>query len=383
MNKKQDLRIYIFDNLLILTFVASLFLPLFLINKRDVSDIEKRKLATFPELKWERKAITEFPAKFETFFSDRFGFRDQLVQIHSLFGLVLKSSSNPKILLGEDNWLFYVNPNHGNSLEDYRKNDPFTPNELNIWKTSLEAKYRFLKQKNIPYIFVIAPDKHSIYGEYIPSRINQVGKQTRFEQLLAYMRDSEVPIIDLRPSLLKVKTEGLSYYKNDAHWNNFGAAIAQYEIIKYIQKYYPNLAPIDYPAQYFYWAEIKGGDITDMLNISAQMKDTSPRLWKPFLSCNNKTIEEQKEDTSRSTFSTECNKNAPKALIFADSFFIALQPYISQYFSKALYVWMQPDFNQLKQYVESYHPDIVIEERVERDLKYIPTIPISQNPPKN
>lgn len=379
MHKEQEFQASIFNGLLISTFVASLFLPLLLMNKRDISDIEKRKLATFPEWKWERQTIAKFPSKFEEFFNDRVGFRDQLSQIYSLYGLILQSSSSPKVLIGENNWLFYINPDHGNSLEDYRKNDPFTPNELNIWKTSLESKYIWLKQQGIKYIFVIPPDKHSIYDEYMPLRINRVGKQTRLEQLLEYMRDSEVPIIDLRSSLLTAKSKGILYYKNDTHWNSFGAAIAQYEIIKYIQKYYPNLNPIDYPAQYFYWSEITGGDITDMLNISAQMKDTSPRLWKPLFSCNNKVIEEKKEDISRSTFSTECHKDAPKALIFGDSFFTALQPYISQYFSKALYVWMQPDFNQLKQYVKAYHPDIVIEERVERDLKYIPTLPISQN----
>ena len=134
MNKNKELRI--FDNVLILTFVVGLFLPLLWTHNRDVSDIEKRKLATFPELKFDQKTITQFPSKFEKFFNDHFGFRDQLAQIYYLSSLMLKSSSNPNVLIGKSDWMFYISGNDGNSLEDYRRNDPLTPKELSIWGSS-------------------------------------------------------------------------------------------------------------------------------------------------------------------------------------------------------------------------------------------------------
>jgi hypothetical protein len=376
MNKKQEFH-HVFDSLLIATFVIGLFLPLFFTNRRNVSDVEKRKLADLPELKWDQKSITTFPSKFEKFFNDRFGFRDQFVKFYSLYSVILKSSPSKKVLIGENGWLFYVNPEHGNSLEDYRRNDPFTADEMLIWKTSLELKYKWLKQKGIQYVFIVAPDKHSIYGEHLPARINQVGKQTRLDQLLEYMRDSEVPIIDLRVSLLKAKSQGLLYYKNDTHWNEFGAAIAQYQISEYLQKYYAKISPINYSISDFFWLETTGGDIAEMLNMSSQTKEITPKLWKPLSFCNKQIIEENK-DITKLTFSTECNKNLPNAVIFGDSFLTLLQPYISQYFAKAVYVWLLPDFNQLQKYVDIYQPDIVIEERVERDLKYIPVLRPSQ-----
>jgi len=365
----------IFDNLLIVTFVIGLFLPLVLTHDRKESATEKRKLAEFPELKWEHQTMLKFPSQFESFFNDHFGLRDQLTQVYSLYSIILKNSSNPKVLIGLDDWLFYVNPAEGNSLEDYRRNDPFTPEELRSWKIGLEAKHKWLKQQGIPYLFVVVPDKYSIYPEYMPEHIRQVGKQTRLDQLVEYMKDSEVTVLDLRPTLLAAKQQGQLFYKTDTHWNDFGAAIAQHEIIRTIQKVYPNLTPnlnpINYSWQDFGLIEYKSGDIANMLNISYFLKEMVPELRKPLPRCDKQIVEKHPEDQMKATFFTDCRLDAPRALIFRDSFFIALQPYISQYFANTVYVWEWPDIKLIEKYMQTNQPNIVIEARVERHLKFI------------
>ncbi|PZV17328.1 MAG: hypothetical protein DCF20_05685 [Pseudanabaena sp.] len=370
-NKKNNSS-RIFDNLLIGTFVIGLFLPLVLTHNRKESATEKRKLAEFPELKWDRKTITKFPSQFESFFNDHFGLRDQLTQLYSLYSIVLRSSSNPKVLIGLEDWLFYVNPAEGDSLEDYRRNDPLTPEELRSWKIALESKYKLLKEKGITYLFIVVPDKYSIYPEYMPKHIRQVGKQTRLDQLIDYMQDSEVQVLDLRPALLAAKPQGQLFYKTDTHWNDFGAAIAHSEIIRTIQKIYPNLSPINYSFEDFVLREYKSGDIANMLNISYFLKEMVPELRKPLPACHKYISEESSNDPMKVTFFTECRVDAPRVLIFRDSFFIALQPYISQYFAKTVYVWEWPDLKLLNRHLQYNRPDIVIEARVERHLKFIP-----------
>ena len=368
-------RHHIFDSLLIATFIAGLVLPLVAMHNKDVSTIEKRKLAPFPELKWGRKALATFPSRFEAFFKDHFGFRDLLAQLYSESSLMLQSSSNPNVLIGKDDWLFYINPADGNSLEDYRKNDPLTPEELQQWRTALEARYVWFKQQGIQYLFVVAPDKHSIYGEYFPSRIRRAGTQSRLDQLLAFMHDSDVPMLDLRPSLIQAKSQGLLYLKTDTHWNALGAGVAQYAIMEQLSKHNPSLHPINYRAEVFSSLEHSGGDIANMLSLSSRLKEMSPQLYKPLSICNRQFLEEGPDSGPLSPFFTDCRADAPKALIFRDSFFEALLPYISPYFSKTLYVWKWPDFNQLEQYLGHQTPDIVIEERVERSLKAVPALP--------
>jgi alginate O-acetyltransferase complex protein AlgJ len=360
-----------FDNLLIATFIIGLFLPLVLTHNRKESITEKRKLADFPKLEWSQKALIKFPSQFELFFNDHFGLRDQLTQIYSFYSILLKSSSNPKVLIGLEDWLFYVNPAEGNSLEDYRRNDPLTPEELRSWKIGLEEKHAWLKQQGIPYIFVVVPDKYSIYPEYMPEHIRQVGTQTRLDQLIEYMKNSAVPVLDLRPALLKAKQQGQLFYKTDTHWNDFGAAIAQYEILRAIQKFYPNLTPMNYSWQDFRLTEYNSGDIANMLNISYFLKEMVPELRKPLPICHRHIVEKHPEDQMKATFFTDCLADAPRALIFRDSFFIALQPYISQHFAKTVYVWEWPDLNLIKKYQQSNQPNIVIEARVERHLKFI------------
>ena len=368
----------IFDFILITTFVSGLFLPLVLTHNQDVSPIEKRKLVPFPAFKWNSNTATQFPAQFEVFFNDHFGFRDNLAQIHYLIDVKLKSSSTPRVLIGTEDWFFYIDPNDGKCLEDFRGNDSLTLEQLKTWRSVLETRYYWLKLLGIRYLFVVAPDKQTIYGEYIPSRIRRVGNQSRYDQLLEYMKDSEVPILDLRPALLKAKANALVYFKTDTHWNDVGAAVAQYEIIRYFSKYYSKLQPVTFLPEDFSLAD-RTGDIAYMLNLSTPLKEKALTLRKPLPDCNIQSFEGSPQLNLRERFVTYCKANSSRILIFRDSFFETLQPYISQYFSNSYYIWTYPNFDAFEHFVESTSPSIVIEERVERHLAVMPELPNFKN----
>jgi hypothetical protein len=367
-----------FDIILIVTFLTGLTIPLMLTHNREVSSIEKRKLKPFPEMNWDRKILATFPLQFESFFNDHFGFRDNFAQLYYILSWRLKSSPYPNVFIGQDDWLFYVNPDDGNSLEDYRRNDPLTASELKQWRTVLEAKNAWLNQQGIHYLFVVSPDKQSIYGEYFPARIRQVGEQTRLDQFMEYMSDSEVPILDLRSALLDAKSDGLVYYKTNTHWNDFGAAVAQNAIMQQIAKCYPTVYLSEYSIEDFSLAP-HTGDIANMLNLTSQIREMAPHLIEKPQRCDKTILEEQIEYPDRSTFFTDCFDKGPHILFFRDSFFESIEPFISPHLSKSLYVWIYPDFNQLEQFLEYLPADMVIEERVERLLTIIPDLPSSQS----
>jgi hypothetical protein len=96
-----------------------------------------------------------------------------------------------------------------------------------------------------------------------------------------------------------------------------------------------------------------------------------PELRKALPICHKQIVEKHPEDQIKATFFTDCRLDAPRALIFRDSFFIALQPYISQYFANTVYVWEWPDIKLIEKYMQTNQPNIVIEARVERHLKFI------------
>jgi alginate O-acetyltransferase complex protein AlgJ len=61
----------------------------------------------------------------------------------------------------------------------------------------------------------------------------------------------------------------------------------------------------------------------------------------------------------------------PRAVIFRDSFVSPLVPFLSEHFSRAVYLW-QNDFDA--GVVETEHPDVVIQEIVGRHLyNFIPS----------
>ena len=61
----------------------------------------------------------------------------------------------------------------------------------------------------------------------------------------------------------------------------------------------------------------------------------------------------------------------PRAVIFRDSFVSRLVPFLSEHFSRAVYLW-QNDFDAAE--VQKEHPDVVIQEIVGRHLyNFIPS----------
>jgi alginate O-acetyltransferase complex protein AlgJ len=376
------------DWLLIGTFCLGLLVPLGLTHTQSESQLEKRKLAPLPSWQWKRATIKQFPAQFQAFFQDHFGLRGNLVQLHARVEYGIRSASHPKVIVGKQDWLFYINPQDGNSLEDYRHNDPLTAAELQKWKQALEARYAFLKQRGIDYLFIVAPDKHTIYPEYYSDAISKLGDQSRLDQLMAHMQGSPVPILDLRQPLLQYKAQNsgsLLYFKGDTHWNTFGAAIAHTSIIQRLSSKYPKLQPIRHRPTDFTWHHSHFGDLATMLNLEEQLQDKQvPRLKQTEFDCTKEDMANTVSPTPPSfpSFMTSCVGKSQRVLIIHDSFFMFLQPYISPYFSNSFYIWQRLDPEMLGKAVQEYKPQIVLEETVERNLKMILPPPAQGNQTK-
>lgn len=76
---------------------------------------------------------------------------------------------------------------------------------------------------------------------------------------------------------------------------------------------------------------------------------------------------------ARETHTMVCNTQELNAVIFRDSFFVALKPYFSRQFYRSTYIWEKINSKSLIKYIEQEAPDIVIEEVVERSLPYTPS----------
>jgi len=337
----------------VIIFTPFFSMPFF---KNSASE-EKREKATFPSFWLRGIASANYFREMDNFLQDNFGLREQMVKINSLFNLrVLHTSSNPFVLVGKNGWLFY---NAENAYENYSGQDLFTKEELaKITEILLTTKEK-LENKNIKFLFVIAPNKHSIYSDELQKIFQRKNTFTQTDQVDTILEENSIPYLDLRKTLSQNAQKMQLYYKTDTHWNNLGAYLAYKEISKQL-----NFAPYEWS---FQMGSKSGGDLSAFLSLKENIMDTQI-IAHPKFEAKAKLLptlfENPKKNHDLYTFGTQ-DTTQPKAVVFRDSFSNALVPYLSEHFSQVSYVWT---YNVLDYIIEEEHPDVVVVEIVERYL---------------
>lgn len=327
---------------------------------------EKRLPAQFPQLEPGLDGLKKYLHGLESYFNDHFGFRNQLIHWHVQLRLALFNSGRNDALIGKDGWL-YVDGSQEHMAEHYQGLLQFSPQELSELQNLLEHRRDWLAQLGIEYIFVVAPDKQSIYPEYLPSWLAPVRHHTKLDQFIDYMHNhSTATVLDLRPALSASKRIAPTYYKNDTHWNNWGGFVACQEIGKALEKSFPGFKPLSLDSFDLKKNQFETGDLARMLGVVAIEDD-----FTPTPKANLPTLMEASTNPKLSypTYFTS-NSNAAKiCIVFKDSFGDALKPYLGYYFKQVCYV---PDHGNINtNLVEELKPDVVISEIVERDFNYL------------
>lgn len=333
-------------------------------------NMEQRELAQRPTLKLNKDTISYYPKAYEDYENDNFGMKNYLVKLNNYINVkLLGTSPMESVLLGKDGWLYYSKDSNINMIDDYRGLNLFSEDQLKKISDNLEEQKKWLDSKGIPFILVIAPNKESIYPEHLPDNIKKVQDKTKLDQLVSYLKqNSDVTVIDMRQKLISEKESGSLYYRTDSHWNQLGAYYAQEEIMKEVTKHFKNIKPKtleDFTVTKGVGNE--GGDLAKMLSLKKNFKEDivvlNPKVQNKWTS-----VDKPPYPLEQGVVTENQDKSLPRLLMFRDSFTLNLQPYLSDYFSTAVYQWNH-NFNP--ELVEMAKPDIVIHEVVER---YIPEL---------
>ncbi len=227
---------------------------------------EKRQLAQFPQLKSGLAGLKEYIAGLEAYFNDHFGYRNRLIHWNNnMKFLIFRGNIGKDVLIGRNDWLFYTDDD---MVEHYRGVRRFTQQNMLDWQTLLEHRRDWLAQRGIKYIFVVAPDKQSIYSEELPDWLNKVLPDTKLDQFLVYMRaHSAVDVLDLRPALRDARRIAPTYLKTDTHWNLFGGFVACQEIVKTLSMQQPGFEPLSLDSFVLGNELAPGGDLVNVLGL--------------------------------------------------------------------------------------------------------------------
>ncbi|HKR02921.1 MAG TPA: hypothetical protein VJT09_19745, partial [Pyrinomonadaceae bacterium] len=340
---------------------------------------ENRRLASFPPVSLSAGALAAFPGKFKDYFNDNFGFRQTLIGWQAglkvnWFGV----SSSPRVILGKDGWLFFADEF---TPEGGRAFPLFTEKQLEHWRRTLEARRSWLGQRGIRYLFVIAPSKQTIYPEHLPDSLIQMLRESRVNQLLAYLKErSDVEVVDLRPALYEAKSRRQLFPKTYSHWNFYAAFVAYQAVIRKLAHSFPQLQPVSESDCEITVKKVRDGDLAAMLGLSDSKKEETVIMGllqpsyalmtvkelqansimdKPF------KLSDKMEAIILNTYKLEYvameqkGTSLPRAVIFHDSSFVNTMPFFPQNFSRTVYRWTPIlDLDIIK----AERPDVVIQD---------------------
>ena len=205
------------------------------------AQIEKRELTEFPSFIEEGKINYGFSTQFESWFNDRMPLRSQMLSAANILKGELLHTSTSNVIVGKDGWLFYDNEG-----QDYMNTDAMTQNQVNAVAVTLSLIQENVTAKGGRFTFVPAPNKASVYGEYMPYNYIKAD-ENNLSRICKALKENNVNYTDLQQVLTANKDKGV-YHRRDSHWNYLGAMIGYNSIMESLgtaHKNYDN-APYKY-----------------------------------------------------------------------------------------------------------------------------------------
>lgn len=255
----------------------------------------------------------------------------------------------------------------------FRGSFQYSDAQLEFLKSRFERQRDELSQKGILYALLIAPNKESIYPEFMPSIYTKFA-DSNLEQFINYMRaNSSVSVIDVRPAMIRNKHRGPLYFKSDMHWNKLGALIAAEETFNVLSRLHQKIEPrvtID-AYNVSLGSAARSNGLSRLMGLQDYLLEPNvvlTRIRGPMLS--------RRDDTDFAPWPIEeympvsyehPEGSLPRAVLFHDSFGITIGPFLAEGFSRlAMYRQKAWTANGIEMSVVEYeHPDIVLEEIIE------------------
>jgi len=339
----------------------------------DPNPTPLREQVPFPSLRFDRSAL-KWPGNLVWYLQSSMGLRGALVRARGLiayrwFGV----SPAPISVLRRDPWLFLKDER---VVDDFRRNQPLSAQQLERWRRVVEGRSRFLAQRGIRYLLVLAPNKETVYADAMPPWVTRQEHPSRLEQLSERLsRAPALPVLDLSAAMIAARARGRVYHYTDTHWNDLGAFVAYREIAARLKEWFPNLSSLNDSDVVQHRVTTSGGDLARMCGLALDLREPQTQLElgagvEPARFEDGSAISFERMDVrGRERFaSRRPDGDIASAVILRDSFGEALIPYLARHFATATWIWTY-DFPADS--IVKLHPRLVIEELVERKLMVV------------
>ena len=332
-------------------------------KKEDDSASENRRLAELPALISEEGLNIYFLPQLGAYYEDHFAFREEAVAADSgIMAGVFGVSPVDTIIKGTGDWLYYKD-----SLHDFRNDAVISEREAFALAHNIALIQKTLEGQGISFLFTVAPNKNSLYGGNMPYYYSvKAQEEGNIELVSGYLNEMGVNYADLFEAFREV--DGVLYRTQDSHWNGKGALLAYNCVLDQMQ--------VDHDRH----------DRAVEKRVKTETGDLARSLYGKYADTEWDTIEDiavkhtitnGADDWDALLIETESVNKAGTLLMFRDSFGITLSPLVADEFGKAAF--SRATIYMLDSYVDTYKPDHVIFEIVERNLtNYVQFDPESQ-----
>ncbi len=261
---------------------------------------------------------------------------------------VFQTSGTDQVVVGKDGWLYY-----GETSGHFTGENRLTEEELTGVLDYLEALSQYFEQQGIRFIFVCAPNKNTVYPQYMPGNFLQAPGSDA-ARVAAGLKARQVA----SPDFVEIfgKMDGQLYHKLDSHWNNRGAAVAAETVL--------SLAGKDVSYSHLTSEERKDfdGDLADMLYPDGLTAKDWQVYYKQGFSYQYlsavRTMMEMEITTKR-------EDQTGRLLMVRDSFGSSLIPFFADAFGECRFTRQ----SMTKVLAETEEHDVVILEIAERNLR--------------
>ena len=357
MNRETGTKI-----LLIGSFAASLVLPTLVYpavrSHLDQQNYENRELASFPELS--AANFDNIPTEFEAYYNDHVPFKNLFVKAKTKLDLeLLNESSISDVTVGKENWLFYTVSEDGeDALADYQRTNLYTADEKTALADAITSVNEKMKERGIRFVMFEAPNKESVYAEYMPDSVRVYGSESRLDAALPELAAQGLPVYDMKPELLKEADTYQLYYKYDTHWNQIGSFIGSQQIAQTLLGTSTPLSAVSIEA-----AGPASGDLARMLNMAAEYSDDTEYVIQNYLPEVTATTVDMNEDNSFAVFESD-SPNDKTLLVVGDSFSQNLKYFMPKLYRKTVFATFDTYTEAL---LDEYQPDDFVYLTVERN----------------
>ena len=220
------------DIIFLTIFFIMLFIPMMKISDDEISKKENRRLAAYKPFIEHNEINFNFGKDFDSWFSDRFLLREEIIPVYNKINLTLRSNlvETPKVdLIKSNGWMFEKYPNI------------LTQEALIKIASNLNTLNQFCINHNIKLYILIPPAKEFYYREYYSRYKNAPEDPTPY--LVNYAKEKyNLDIIYPEKELRQEEKENYVYFKTDHHLTDYGSYIVYKVLMSKMIKELPSLS---------------------------------------------------------------------------------------------------------------------------------------------